>query len=195
MKQVVVIHGGMVFEKNKRHLSRLIRFDLESLFRKAWETSLPAVLGEEYQVLAPRMPNSLNAKYAEWRICFKKLLEKVDDGVILVGHSLGGLFLAKYLATEHMPKKVKATLLVAPVYDEDNEGIVGDFVLPESLALMHEQAGSIHIFHSADDSIVPIANLEKYRAALPDMQAHLFKHRGHFLMEKFPEIVELLRTL
>ena len=100
-KQVVVIHGADTFDTYEDSLKFLRNFEIDSLeyFKgKNWKTSLQERLGDEFEVISPRMPNTLNAKYLEWKIWFEKLVPLLNEEVILIGHSLGGTFLAKYLA-------------------------------------------------------------------------------------------------
>lgn len=39
------------------------------------------------------MPNSNNAHYQEWKIIFDKIVTLLDEDVIFISHSLGGIFL------------------------------------------------------------------------------------------------------
>jgi predicted alpha/beta hydrolase family esterase len=167
--------------------------------RGGWKDSLQKALGGRYEVILPRMPNSLNARYAEWKIMFCKLVPFLKGRPILVGHSLGGIFLAKYLAENRFPRKVRATFLVAAPHGNDrgrktNRSLV-DFILPRSLARFREQGGKIFIYHSKDDSQVPFTHLEKYRRNLPDATTRIFGNRGHFSQEKLPELVKDIRRL
>lgn len=109
MKQIVVIGGGDAFPTYDAYLSFLKNFKAENIdyFKETpnWKSSLQEVLGDEYEVLAPRMPNKSNAKYVEWEIWFEKMFPFLNGEVILVGHSLGASFLAKYLSEEQFPKR------------------------------------------------------------------------------------------
>jgi predicted alpha/beta hydrolase family esterase len=134
-------------------------------------------------VLAPDMPNKTNAKYAEWKIWFQKFISHIKPGVVLIGHSLGGLFLAKFLAVTKFPKKIRATFLVAPPYGE------GDFSLPKKLQRFAAQAGKIFLYQSKDDRVVPFVNFFKYQKALPGAAGRIFTNRGHFRQPRFPELV------
>jgi len=146
-------------------------------------------LGDTYEVLTPRMPNSNNAKYIEWKIWFEKLFPFLYGEVILVGHSLGASFLAKYLSEEQFPKKILATLLIAGPYDSDGDRPMVEFTLPNSLALFEEQGGTISLYHSKDDPVVAFSELSKYQKALPNAKITSFEDRRHFNQESFPEIV------
>jgi hypothetical protein len=142
------------------------------------------------------MPNPMNAKYDEWKILFKKMAPLLDNNVILIGHSLGAIFLAKYLSKNRFPKKILATLLVSPPYDDEGmKESLGDFILPKSLDRLNKQGGKIFIYQSKDDSVVPYFHLEKYKKALPYAIIREFKKRGHFDQVKFPELIKDIRGL
>jgi predicted alpha/beta hydrolase family esterase len=196
-QQVVVIHGGNAFETYDEYLSHLKNKEmtLEELQYKDWKKNLGDVLGDTYQVISPLMPNFKNARYLEWKIWFEKLIPLFDDTVILVGHSLGGLFFAKYLSENIFPKTVKATHLVAAPYNTEHEHPIVDFIITNDLAKVNEQGGDIHLYQSKDDFVVPYSNLLSYQNALPDAQVHTFENKGHFLQEEFPELVDEIRKL
>ncbi|HWH07447.1 MAG TPA: alpha/beta fold hydrolase [Candidatus Paceibacterota bacterium] len=197
-KQVVVIHGGETFDTYEDYLAWLTAYelDLEKGTTKRWKSTLAEELGEEYEVILPTMPNGFNAKYAEWKIWFEKHIPHLRDGVALVGHSLGGIFIAKYLSEETFPKSIASVHLVAAPFDTaDANYSLADFVLPESLEKMAEQAARIYLYHSTDDPIVPFTDLAKYQSKLPYARTSIFADRDHFRMESFPELVADIQGL
>ncbi len=200
-KQIIVINGGTSFRTYENYISYLkeIRINIEKLkIRRSWRDTLAAELGDAYEILVPRMPNSTNARYAEWKIWFNNITEVLNDEVIIIiGHSLGGVFLAKYLSENTFPKKITATILIAPPF-EDVAGAkesLTDFVLPSSLAKFAKQGGKIYLVHSKDDPIVPVTHLYKYQQSLPEAEAIIFENREHFNQETFPEIIELIKSI
>lgn len=195
-QQVWVIHGGTTFDTYDEYLDYLRnkKVDLDRIMAQNWKSTLKGSLGDTYQVIAPRMPNPSNAKYTEWKIWFQKLAQVMDSGAMLVGHSLGGIFLAKYLSEEAIPVSVKATILVAAPYDDEgSEESLGDFVLSGDLSGLSRQGGEVILYHSEDDPVVPFLQLSKYQKILPDAQVKIFSDRQHFNQEYFPEIVEQIR--
>lgn len=192
-KQIIFIDGGETFDSYEDYLGYLrgCEFDPEKVRGKRWKDSLAERLGEDFEVIAPTMPCKFNAKYKEWKIWFDRVVPFLRDGVILIGHSLGGIFLAKYLSENDFPKKISATYLIAAPYDaEDSEYSLADFTLPKSLEKLRQQGGKIFIFHSEDDPVVPFLDSGKYLRALPEAEKMIFKDKGHFLQEEFPELVE-----
>ena len=106
-KQIVIIHGGSSFKTYKDYIQNLKKqeISIENLkFQKRWKDGLSAELGDDYEFLTPRMPNRENARYEEWKIWFNRIEKILDDEVILIGHSLGGSFLTKYLSKNTFSK-------------------------------------------------------------------------------------------
>ena len=197
-QQIVVIHGGETFDTYEEYLTFLrgMELDFARSQQKFWKESLAEDLGDAYELIFPRMPNALNAKYAEWKIYFDKYIPYVRDGVILIGHSLGGIFLAKYLSEQTLPLRVAGTLLLAAPHDAHGSPYsLSDFALPESLELFAQQGGSIYLFHSTDDPVVKYADVESFARRLPHAQKVLFTDRGHFVTEKFPELIDTIKEL
>ncbi len=196
-QQVFVIHGGTAFDTYEEYFDYLKNKEvsLEKLQTKDWKTNLQENLGEEYEVYLPKMPNSQNAVYEEWCIWFEKFLPLLNDGVILVGHSLGAVFLAKYFSENIVTKKIKATLLVAPPFGMDAGNILPQFSIITSLEKLKAQGGEVVIYHSKDDPVVNFSELKQYQDALPSLDVRVFEDRGHFNMEEFPEILEDVRKL
>lgn len=197
MTQLFVIHGGDAFDSYEEYLADLQSrtAHLERMKPGGWKMGLQKNLGEEFDVYNPSMPNKDNAKYAEWKIWFEKIVLLMDDEVILVGHSLGGIFLAKYLSEETFPKHIRGTFLVAAPFNTPTEHPLADFVLPSDLEGLRKQGGKIFVYHSTDDVVVPYSNAESYRLALPDATFRTFTDRGHFNQERFVEIEEGIRSV
>lgn len=195
-QQIITIHGGDAFETYDQYLDRLrsIELDPSRASFKGWNQQLQETLGENFEVMQPRMPNANNAKYFEWKIWFEKHIPFMRDNLILIGHSLGGIFLAKYLSEEMFPKKIRATLLIAPPYSTNSQNSLGDFNLTASLQKLTEQGGEIYLFQSKDDEIVPYANVESYTHELPKAHLMVFEDRGHFHSQEFPELIEVIKN-
>lgn len=199
-KQIVVIHGADAFDTYEEYIKFLKEWRIEAedltKTRTDWKDGLAEALGAEFQVIALRMPNKLNAKYLEWKIWFEKYIPHLESGVVLVGHSMGGIFLVKYLSENDFPKKIKGLFLVAAPFDEKDSGeSLGDFKLPQSLDKLNSQGAKIFIYQSTDDMVVPFADFGKYKAVLKNITAREFKDRGHFNQEELPELTQDIKDL
>lgn len=197
-KQVIVIHGGDTFETYEEYLSSLKKLDvdIEYFKKQGWKSMLQHELGDDFEVIAPHMPNKQNAKYLEWKIWFDKLVPHIQNNAIFLGHSLGGIFLAKYFAENDFPRKIKATFLIATPFDAGHsEYTLADFALPNDLSLFEKQGGDIVIYQSKDDPVVPFVDLDKYKKALPSAKVVIFEDKGHFTNSEFPEIIEEIKKV
>src|SRR5262249_39819810 len=146
------------------------------------------------QVLAPFMPNATNANYDEWSIWFGRIAEALSDNVILVGHSLGGVFLAKYLSGHDFPKKIRATILVAAPYRDETHEDLASFKITGGLEKFAAQGGDIVFYHGTND-IIPLSELELYKKSVPKAETHELSAQDHFVREAFPEIIERIKDL
>jgi len=148
-------------------------------------------LDGEFEVILPDMPNKINAKYLEWKIWFEKFIPYFEPEMILIGHSLGGTFLAKYLSENKFPKKIRAVFLVAAPFNvESAKDSLADFILAEDLNKIAEQTKNIFLYYSQDDPQVSFDNFKKYESKLKNSVSRIFKNKGHFRQETFPELVE-----
>lgn len=199
MRQVVAIHGGDAFATREEYLQFLREYQVDSIdyFKRTadWKANLQAALGNEYEVLLPQLPNKWDAKYEEWSLWFGKLFPFLGDDVVLIGHSLGASFLAKYLAGNRLAVRASAVMLVSGPYDTDGDRKLVQFDMPESLSMLNEQTDAVFLYHSKDDPVVPFTELAKYEAALPSATVRVFEDRGHFNQESFPELVADIRSL
>jgi len=192
MKQVIVIHGGTTFASYDTYLDYLSRktVSIDRLLpTSSWKGNLQQALGRDYLVLTPSMPNSTNAKYVEWKLWFERITEIITDDCILIGHSLGGIFLAKYLSECEFPRHIKATILIAAPYDDESDEDLADFKLTGISPLFQQQAGKIILFYGQDDPVVSANEIEKYRQALPEADVRQQAAPDHFVREHFPELV------
>ena len=193
-KQIIVIHGGGVFVSYREYINFLKKSKV-SLDRKSdWKESLEKKLGKGFKVILPRMPNRNNARYLEWKIWFENFFPFLGKNVVLVGHSLGGIFLTRYLSENKFPKRILTTILVAASYDNrKSETLSSGFVLKKDLSKLQKQSKKLIFFHSRDDKQVPFSSFEEYKKSLPKATFIEFKRRGHFNQSSFPEIVREIK--
>ncbi len=192
MKQhLVIIHGGTTFETYEEYIRFLesCTVTLESFARNNWKDGLGEML-PQFEVVYPKMPNKNNARYREWKIWFEKIVPLLSDSVVLVGHSLGGLFLAKYLSENEFPKKISQLHLVAAPYDTEviKDSLV-DFALTNTVESLAQKADAIFLYQSKDDTDVAYEDVLKYKRDLPHAELVVFESRGHFRQATFPELV------
>lgn len=195
--QILYIHGGMTFKNRKDYLHFIKNRKISVEKKKRWaEEYLDKELGYKFEVIRPRMPLQDNAAYEDWKIHFEKYIPYLRDNVILIGGSLGGIFLAKYLSENKFPKKILSTYLVCPPFDDTcfTEDLVGGFKLKNDLSLLEKNSKNLTLLFSKDDDDVPIEHAQKYRNKLKNANIIIYKSKnGHFNISKFPEIVKMIK--
>lgn len=195
MKQVLIIHGGESYSSYAAYLADLkthsINYErLKSQHR--WRDWLADQLHGEYDVLTPSFPNGSNAQFDEWAIYFEKLLPFLYDGVTIIGHSLGAMFLAKYLHSHTLPFRAKQIILIAGRHGTDEIDHGGSFVV-EDASGVEKNCVTVHLFHSTDDPVVAIDSLDLFARDISGAIVYRLTDRGHFNQPTFPELLEILQ--
>jgi len=198
--QIVIIHGGDTFLTQADWENYLATAELNIARitnpEPGWKDNMVVKFKDQADVIYPVMPNKQNARYSEWNIWFEKIIPFLEDEVVLVGHSMGGIFLTKYLSENNFPKKIASLHLVsAPFKEEGMEEPLGSFRLGEDLSKVGEQVENIFLYHSEDDPVVPFDQMNDYKNIFPNATVRTFSDRGHFNQTEFPELVENIKSL
>jgi len=199
--QVFFIHGAEAYSRYEDFLTDLRTMPLDPFKEpsRRWTHTLREDLGENYEVFLPTMPNKQNARYIEWKIWCERHFPFLRDGVILVGWSCGGYFLARYLLENTVPFRVQHLFLLATPFENipsENGEDGGDFAFDtERAGELADVCDGITIMHSTDDFVVPYDHALRYHEALPTAELVTFDDKNHFLIETFPELHERITTL
>ena len=196
--QVLIIHGGMTFKNRRDYLRYLKTRKISTGERVRWtDDYLKKGLGKSFEIIKPRMPLADNARYEDWKINFERYIPFLRNNIILIGESLGGIFLARYLSENKFPKKILSTYLICPPYDNTlpDENLVGGFRLKSNLSRLDKSSKNLYLMFSEDDPVVPPSEAEKYRKKLKNAKIIIYKSKnGHFRIPKFPEIVKMIKV-
>jgi hypothetical protein len=153
--------------------------------------SLERALGSEYDVRFPRMRNEGSPEYSDWKPQLATELANRDDRLILVGHSVGGSVLLKYLSEEQVDRSIAGVFLIAaPFWNGDGIWTWEDVRLPNDIAVRLAGIPRIFLYHSRDDEIVPFTHLARYTALLPRATVREFEGRGHQFRNDLSEVAE-----
>jgi predicted alpha/beta hydrolase family esterase len=142
------------------------------------------------------MPNEADPKYGRWKAALKKEFDRLDDGTILVGHSIGGTILISALAEEPPDLELSGIfLLAAPFVGEGgwpSEDIKPMFDLGNSLP---EQT-PIYAYHGSEDETVPFQHVGLYAKAIAQAVVRRLTGRDHQLNSDMSEVAaDIRRTL
>jgi len=178
--QIFIIHGGTTFRRKKDYLNFLKTRPINVDEKVRWTDGyLKKSLGSDFDIIKPRMPLQDNARYNEWKIYFERFLPHLRDGVILIGISLGGIFLAKYLSEHKFPHHILSVYLICPPFDDSipGEDLVGGFRLKSNLSLLDTCSQNLYLMFSKDDEVVPVSHAEKFKGKLANARILLFESK------------------
>jgi predicted alpha/beta hydrolase family esterase len=196
--QILFIHGGETFKTKKDYLNFLKKRPISIGKKNKWSLDfLDKELGKKFEIIRPQMPLKEYSSYKEWAIYFERFFPYLNNNLILIGNSLGGIFLAKYLSEHKFPKKLLSVYLVCPPFDGamPNDDLAGGFSLKSDLSLLEKNTKNLYLLFSDKDDVVPVEHAEKYRAKLKKAKIIIYKNiKGHFQVAKFPEIVKLIKS-
>jgi uncharacterized protein len=179
-RRVLFIHGGG--EGTYEEDGRLV-------------ASLGGALGAAYEVRYPRMPYEDSPEYGAWRDRISDELAALDGEVFMVGHSLGGSILLKYLSEEEAARPVTGLFLVAAPFWGAEDWEVDEFALREDFASKLSPGLPVFLYHGCDDEVVPFAHLALYADRLPRATVRKLDGRGHQLGEDLSEVARDIRGL
>ncbi len=195
--QIFIIHGGNTHKSQKNYLNYLKNRNIKIEKKIKWHDDfIYKKLDNKFDIIKPRMPLQDNAEYEDWKIHFERHFPYLKNNIILIGISLGGIFLAKYLSENKFPKKILSTYLIGAPYDNTlpGEDLVGGFKLKSDLSLLEKQTKNLYLMFSKDDNVVPVNQAKKYKKKLNNVNIIIYESKnGHFQISKFPEIIEIIK--
>jgi predicted alpha/beta hydrolase family esterase len=157
--------------------------------------SLRRELGQDYEIRYPRMPNEDDPDYTPWKTTLEREFGTLQDGAILVGHSVGGTILVKVLA-EHSPaQKLGAIFLIAAPFVGDGGWSSDDLQFPSDLGARLPQGIPIHFYHGLEDEVAPPSHVDLYARAVPQARVHRLRDRDHQLNNDMREVAGAILSL
>lgn len=150
------------------------------------------------KVYIPEMPDTEHPKIDEWMAHLSKVIGKPDKNTILVGHSLGGNAILRYLMQMRSGQKIGSAIIVASWLNRRK----GRFRTPARRKMMapwfktpiyfdkiSRHSKSFTALYSDDDAYVPqsAAKILKKKLGARMIIAH---HQFHFDLTKHPLILQ-----
>lgn len=157
--------------------------------------SLRRELGDGHDVRYPRMPEEDDPSYSRWSAAVRDELAALDDGAVVVGHSVGGTVLVQTLA-EHPPPRVLAAIVLLAAPFVGAGGWPGDeFELPVDLGARLPRGVPVHVFHGLADTTAPPSHADLYARAVPQARVHRLPGRDHQLNDDLSDVARVMRAL
>lgn len=157
--------------------------------------SLSRELGPDYDVRYPRMPNEADPSFTTWKAALAKEIAGLDDGAILIGHSVGGTILINALVETPPNRKVAGIFLIAAPFVGPGGWPSEDISPTPNLGSRLPPNTPIYLYQGSDDDTVPIVHLNLYERAIPSAIVQRLRGRNHQLNDDLAEVAAGVRAL
>ena len=157
--------------------------------------SLRQELGPNYDVRYPRMPKEADPSYTVWKAALEKEIAGLDDGAILMGHSVGGTILINALAETPPNRKLAGIFLIAAPFVGPGGWPSEDIKPTANLGARLPPKTPIYLYHGSKDDTAPLAHVDLYERAIPGAIVHRLRGRDHQLNNDLVEVAATVRVL
>ena len=123
-------------------------------------------LGPGYRVYNPCLPEPENPRYLAWKMALQSNLPVGGNKAALIGHSLGGSVIVKYLSEGLCQMPIAGLFLVGAPYWGTRGWSMDEFMFERGFQLKLPDIQKIFIYHSRHDSWVPYSHAQSYSKAL-----------------------------
>ena len=155
--------------------------------------SLSQALGSGFEVAYPAMPAEDDPTYATWRPVIRAELTRLRDGVIAVGHSVGGTILIHALTDGEVDRALGGIVLIASPFLGAGGWPGDEFELASDLGARLPGGVPVDLFHGLDDVDVPPAHVDLYGTAIPQARVHRLPGRDHQLGNDLTDVANVIR--
>ena len=130
--------------------------------------SLRQELEPDYDVRYPRMPKAADPSYTLWKAMLAEEIGGLDDGAILIGHSVGGTILINALAETPPSRKLAGIFLIAAPFVGPGGWPSEDIRPTANLGARLPPKTPIYLYHSSRTTLrrlrMSISMRERYPA-------------------------------
>jgi hypothetical protein len=152
--------------------------------------------------IIPHFPTPKHQNFTNWEnlLNYYFMLGLVHDKTIFIAHSLGPIFIAKYVIKNKI--KIKGLISVAGFNDffsgnKDFDDINKSFFMENSeLSKFTDYSNFSHCFISDNDPYIPMDKLKQFSNIIK-ADLHIIPNGGHFNIDagyvKFVEVIEIIK--
>lgn len=196
MQQIFFLRWGTPKENYKDFLNFLEKYDINPYKDKKtkWSDNFNKTLWQNFELIEIFRINKDFADFNQRKIIFEKYLPYFKKKSIFIWHSLWWSFFLKYLEENYkILDKIKKIILIAPwIYNNKTE-LLWSFQVNTNFKNLINFQEKIEVLWSKDDPIVEFKNIKELKKALPKANFYIFENKWHFLQEKFPELIKIIK--
>jgi predicted alpha/beta hydrolase family esterase len=152
-------------------------------------------LGDDYVMHYPMMPEPENPRYVAWKMELQSVLPVGGNKAVLIGHSLGGSVIVKYLSEGLCQMPLAGLFLVGTPYWGTRGWAMEEFMFQRDFQAKLPAIDKIFIYHSRNDNWVPYSHAQFYSKALPGSVLRTLDGDQHEFDKGLPVLVEDIKHL
>ena len=152
-------------------------------------------LGPDYEVRYPQMPNEADPSYARWKVALANEFGRLDDGAILVGHSIGATILINTLVEKPPDLALGGIFLLAAPFVGEGGWPSEDIRPMSNLGKRLPAQTPVYAYHGSDDETVPFEHIGLYARAIPQAVIRRLAGRDHQFNNDLSEVAADIRQL
>jgi predicted alpha/beta hydrolase family esterase len=179
--QILFVQGGGAVGTHDEWDARLVE-------------SLERALGAGYAIRYPLMPDEGDPHYAIWKAALLEQFATLDDGAILVGHSIGGTILINTLAEEALGWRPAGIFLIATPFVGEG-GWPSDEIPPRQFSDRLPPGVPVFLYQGSADAIVSPAHAGLYAKAIPQAVVRTLAGADHQLDEDLSAVAADIRAI
>ena len=157
--------------------------------------SLRRELGPDYEIHYPHMPDEAEPNYARWKAALAKEFGRLRDGVILVGHSIGGTILINALVEDPPDLALSGVFLIAAPFVGEAGWPSQDIAPMSGLGKRLPARAPVYIYHGSADQTAPLEHAGLYARSIPQAVVRRLNGRDHQLDNDLSEVASDIRQL
>jgi predicted alpha/beta hydrolase family esterase len=157
--------------------------------------SLRRELGSGYEIRYPRMPDEGDPHYVPWKRMLEEQLAHLDEGGVVVGHSVGATILIHTLAETALERPIAGIFLIAAPFVGEGGWPSKDIESRNDFATRLPEEVPLFLYHGKEDQTAPVEHLGLYAAAIPRAVTRVLDKRDHQLNDDLSEVAADIRGL
>ncbi|MDE1828031.1 MAG: alpha/beta hydrolase [Candidatus Micrarchaeota archaeon] len=157
--------------------------------------------GEDVEVKIPRMPNTNRPKIEVWNRHLAKVVGKPDENLFMIGHSIGGRLLLRYL--EGIDAKIGGAIIVASWLDKRvkpfklkaNAKMMAPWLdTPIDWKAIKRHSNQFTAIYSDNDAYVPMSAAQMIKRKL-NAKVIVLHNKGHIDQTTSPPILKEIKRM
>lgn len=136
------------------------------------------------------MPDPENPRYVKWKMALQETLPVGGNKVAIIGHSLGGSVMLKYLSEGLCQMPVAGLFLIAAPFWGKRGWAIEEFEFKKDFVSKLPGMDHVFVYHSRKDGWVPFSHGEAYSKKLPGAVMRTLTGDEHEFSDGLPVLLK-----